>query len=480
MGAGNKGNLIGGRWVDGAAIFNSVSPSDLSDEIGVYSEATPTQVAEAVACAREALPDWSRSHVREREQILKRIGVTITKRAEELGRLVSREEGKPLREGIGEVRRAAELFEYYAGECLRQFGECGPSLRPGISVEVRREPVGVVAVIAPWNFPVALPSWKIAPALAYGNCVVFKPSELVPATSVAFARILVESGVPAGVFNMVLGKGPEVGRTLVEDPGVDAVSFTGSVPTGEKVAASAIKHMAKLQLEMGGKNPLVVLNDADLDLAIDCAVQGGFFSTGQRCTASSRLIVEKDIHDRFVAGVEQRLSALKVGHSLDEETQIGPLVSESQLERNLYYLDVGRSEGARLLRGGKRAAARTEGYYLEPALFVDTQSSMRINQEEIFGPIASVIAVDRYEDALQVANDTEFGLTAGIITKSAKHAEHFRRNAAAGVVTVNTATVGLDFHVPFGGTKRSSYGLREQGTYAREFYTDTRIAYVAS
>jgi aldehyde dehydrogenase (NAD+) len=473
-------NLIGGEWIGGAESVISRNPSDLSDTIGEFPVATAAQVAQAVAAARDALPGWSATSFRDRQQVLQRISTEIRRRAEEIGRLLSREEGKPLREGIGEAYRAAELFDYYAAECLRQFSETAQSIRPNTLIEVSRGPVGVVAVIAPWNFPVALPAWKIAPALAYGNCVVFKPSEIVPATSFMLAQTIAESGLPAGVFNMVIGAGGDTGAALVGDQNVDAISFTGSVRTGEKIAAAGIAHMAKLQLEMGGKNPLVVLDDADLSLAVECAIQGAFFSTGQRCTASSRLIVTKGIHDRFVAGVAERMAGLIVGHALDEATMIGPVVSEAQLDRDLQYLEIGRQEGARLLRGGSRVKGRSDGYYLEPALFVDTTSSMRINQEEIFGPIAAVIPVNSYEEALAVANDTEFGLTAGIITSSAKYASDFRARAEAGVVTVNLPTVGLDFHVPFGGRKRSSYGPREQGSYARDFYTETRIAYVAT
>lgn len=473
-------NLIGGKWTGGNGRMTSINPSEPQDAIGRFAEATNVQVADAVQAARDALPGWSRGQIAERAQLLKRIGASLDANASELGRLLSREEGKPLREGTGEVRRAAELFEYYAGECLRQFGETGSSLRPDVRIEIRRVPVGVVAIVAPWNFPVALPSWKIAPALAYGNTVVFKPSELIPATSLAFARLIVGAGIPAGVFNMVMGAGHEVGRCLVEDEGVDAVSFTGSVATGGKVAASALTHMAKLQMEMGGKNPLVVLDDCDLERAVDYAVQGAFFSAGQRCTASSRLIVQNGIHDRFVRGVTERMAALRIGHALDEASQIGPLVSDAQLTRVADYVEIGTREGALLARGGGRLKLDGGGYYLEPTLLVDTQSRMRINQEEIFGPVASVIAVDDYEEALHVANDTAFGLTAGIVTGSAAHGEHFRQHAEAGVVTVNMPTVGLDFHVPFGGTKRSSYGPREQGTYARDFYTETRVAYIAA
>lgn len=471
------GNLIGGRWVAGAEPLERRNPSDLSDIVGRFGAAAPGDVDAAVAAARQALPGWAGTSFRQRETILRAIGDAIAAKTDMLGRLIAREEGKTVREGVGEVQRAAELFHYYAGECLRQFEESAESLRPNVRIGIVREPVGVVAVIGPWNFPVALPSWKIAPALAYGNCVVYKPSELVPASSVAFAQLFAEAGLPDGVVNLVQGTGAAIGAALAAHDGVDAISFTGSAAVGRRVAEAGIRHMAKLQLEMGGKNPLVVLDDADLDRAVEAAVQGAFYATGQRCTASSRLIVTKGIHSRFVAALLDRMDGLRVGHALDEDTVLGPMVSETQLERCIGYLEIGKSEGAQLKRGGNRVRARTEGHYLEPALFVDTDNRMRINQEEIFGPVASVIVASDYDEALAIANDSDYGLTAGIMTSSDRLAAHFRRNAEAGVVTVNLPTVGLDFHVPFGGKKQSSYGPREQGTYARDFFMETRTAY---
>jgi len=375
--------------------------------------------------------------------------------------------------------RAGQIFKFFAGEVLRAAGEKLPSVRPGIDVEVTREPIGVVGLITPWNFPIAIPAWKIAPALAHGNTVVFKPADLVPACAWALADILVRAGVPSGVFNLVMGRGSVVGEAMVNDPEVAAISFTGSVGTGRAIAAKAVARMAKIQLEMGGKNPLIVLDDADLPTAVNVATQGAYFSTGQRCTASSRLIVTAGIHDRFVAAMTERLAALKVDDALAAGTDIGPVVDQSQLDQDLAYLEIGKAEGARLAFGGERLARDNEGFYLSPALFTGAHNGMRIAREEIFGPVACVIRAKDYDEALALANDTEFGLCSGIVTTSLKHASHFKRHAQAGMVMVNLPTAGVDYHVPFGGRKGSSYGPREQGRYAAEFFTTVKTAYTA-
>jgi aldehyde dehydrogenase (NAD+) len=343
-----------------------------------------------------------------------------------------------------------------------------------------REPLGVVGLITPWNFPIAIPAWKAAPALAYGNAVILKPAALVPASAWALVDILVRAGVPEGVLGLVFGPGGEIGSALVESDGVDAISFTGSVETGRGIAVACAERGVRVQLEMGGKNPLVVLDDADLEIAVDCALQGAYFSTGQRCTASSRLIVGEGIHDRFVARLVERLRETQVGNALDPATAIGPVVDERQLQQDIDYLAIGRDEGAELAFGGRRLERATQGHFLEPALFVGATNDMRIAREEIFGPVAAVIRVAGYDEALAVANDTQFGLCSGICTTSLRHAAHYRRHADAGMVMVNLPTAGVDFHVPFGGRKGSSYGPREQGSYAREFYTQVKTAYVRS
>jgi acyl-CoA reductase-like NAD-dependent aldehyde dehydrogenase len=470
-------NFIGGDWVAGAGAANNINPSDLSDVIGEYARADKTQADTAIAAARAAFPAWSMSSVQDRANLLDAIGNTILARKDELGRLLSREEGKTLPEGIGEVARAGQIFKFFGGEALRLAGEKIQSVRPGVDVEVTREPLGVIGIITPWNFPIAIPAWKIAPALCYGNCVVFKPAELVPGSAWALSEIIVKAGIPAGVFNLVMGRGSVVGETIINDPRVDAISFTGSVATGRAIAAKGIARMAKLQLEMGGKNPLVVLDDADLAVAVNCAVNGAFFSTGQRCTASSRLIVGANIHDRFVAALSERLGSLKVDDALTPGTDIGPVVDEAQLKQNLDYIGIGQREGAKLAYGGELLKRAKQGHYLAPALLTGATNAMRTSREEIFGPVASVIRVNDYDEALAVANDTDFGLSAGIVTTSLKYASHFKRASQAGMIMVNLPTAGVDYHVPFGGRKGSSYGPREQGRYAREFFTVVKTAY---
>ncbi|RZS52131.1 aldehyde dehydrogenase family protein [Sphaerotilus mobilis] len=473
-------NLIAGEWVEGPRASRNINPSDTRDVIGEYAQADAAQAREAVAAARAAFPAWSQSTPQQRFDLLDAAGSEILARRAELGDLLAREEGKTLPEAIGEVARAGNIFKFFAGEALRVGGESIPSVRPGIGVEVTREPLGVVGLITPWNFPIAIPAWKLAPALAFGNTVVMKPAELVPASAWALADILHRHGCPKGVFNLVMGRGSEVGAVLLDDRRVDAISFTGSVATGQKIAQACVARMAKFQLEMGGKNPMVVLDDADLDVAVAAAVNSGYFSTGQRCTASSRLIVTRGIHDRFVAALTERLRSIKVDDARKAGTEIGPVVDASQLEQDLAYIAIGEAEGARRVVGGEVIAQSSDGapgHYLRPALFVDTTPEMRINREEIFGPVVSVIAVRDYDEALALANDTPFGLAAGIATTSLKHATHFKRHAQAGMVMVNLPTAGVDYHVPFGGRKGSSHGPREQGRYAAEFYTTVKTAY---
>jgi aldehyde dehydrogenase (NAD+) len=472
-------NYIAGEWVAGATATLNRNPSDLTDVIGEYAQADAAQAKSAIASAKQAFPAWARGNIQERANILDRAGNEILARKDELGRLLSREEGKTLPEGVGEAARAGNIFKFFAGEALRLAGEKVASVRPGIDVEITREPLGVIGLITPWNFPIAIPAWKIAPALAYGNTVVMKPADLVPGCAWAIAEILAKAGLPAGVFNLVMGRGSIVGETIVTHPDVAGVSFTGSVDTGRGIAAKAVARMAKIQLEMGGKNPLVILDDADLATAVNCAVQGAYFSTGQRCTASSRLIVTDGIHDRFVAGVSEKLKSLKVDDALAPGTDIGPVVDQSQLDTDLKYVEIGRGEGAKLAIGGERIKRAKDGYYLAPALFTDATNAMRIAREEIFGPVAAVIRVKSYDEALAMANDTPFGLCSGIVTTSLKHASHFKRNAEAGMVMVNLPTAGVDYHVPFGGRKGSSYGPREQGRYAAEFFTIVKTAYIA-
>jgi acyl-CoA reductase-like NAD-dependent aldehyde dehydrogenase len=473
-------NLINGAWVAGASYSPNINPSNLSDVLGDYAQASAEQLDSAVQAARAAFPAWSVSGIQARADALDKIGTEILARREELGTLLAREEGKTKPEGIGEAARAGNIFKFFAGECLRLAGETLPSVRPGIGVEVTREPMGVVGLITPWNFPIAIPAWKIAPALAYGNCVVFKPADLVPGCAWALAEIISRSGIPAGVFNLVMGRGSVIGDPLVNHPGVDAISFTGSQAVGGRIAQQCAVNLKKVQLEMGGKNPQVILDDADLAQAVELSVQSAFFSTGQRCTASSRLIVTDAIYPRFLEAMQTRMASLKVGDAQQAGIDIGPVSSLSQLEQDLSYVQIGQDEGAVLVAGGERLARDTEGFYMAPALLTETTATMRINREEVFGPVASIIRVKGYDEALAEANNTPFGLSAGIATTSLKYATHFKRNSQAGMVMVNLPTAGVDYHVPFGGRKSSSYGSREQGKYAQEFFTTVKTAYTLS
>lgn len=470
-------NIIDGQRIETTERSVDINPSNTSDVVGEFARGSVADVEQAIASARNAFTKWSRSTPQERFDILDRAGTEIIARKDELGRMLSREQGKPLADGIGEAARAGYIFKFFAGEAVRLTGEKGDSVRPGIDVEVTREPIGVIAAITPWNFPLAIPAWKIAPALAYGNCVVFKPAELVPASPWLLADIVQRAGVPAGVLNVVMGPGSKLGPALASASGIDAVSFTGSRDVGPGVAQAAVKAGARVQLEMGGKNPLIVLDDADLAVAVSVAVNGAFFQVGQRCTASSRIIVTEAIHDRFVEAMVEKTKKLVIDDALKPGIDLGPVVDDRQLAKNFEYVEIGKNEGAKLVYGGERVKRDTEGFYMSPAIFTETRQEMRINQEEVFGPVAAVIKVRDYEEALAVANATPYGLSAGIVTTSLKHANHFKRNTQSGLAMVNLPTAGLDYHVPFGGRKASSYGPREQGTYAREFYTVVKTAY---
>ena len=470
-------NYIAGEWVEGDSVSRNVNPSDTNDVVGLFAQANAAQVETAVNAARAAFPAWSRTSPQERHDILLRASTEILARREELGRLLAREEGKSLPEAIGEVTRAGQIFDFYAGETLRIPGEKLASVRPNVDVELTREGVGVVGIISPWNFPIAIPAWKIAPALAYGNCVLFKPADLVPGSAHALAEIIVRAGAPKGVFNLVMGRGSVVGEAMLRHKNIDAITFTGSVATGRKVAAACAERMRKFQLEMGGKNPLIVLDDADLKTAVECAINGAYFSTGQRCTASSRLIVTPGIYQRFADAMVERMKGLVVDDAVKAGTHIGPVVDQNQLDQDLSYIQIGKDEGAKLAIGGERVKRGAPGFYMAPALFTDVDNSMRIAREEIFGPVSAIIPARDYDHALALANDTDFGLCAGICTTSLKHASHFKRNIEVGMAMVNLPTAGVDYHVPFGGRKGSSFGSREQGRYAVEFYTTVKTAY---
>ena len=472
-------HLINGESVGGDAVGESLNPSNLDDVVARYPKGGTTEVDQAVEAARAAFPAWSNASPEVRSDVLDKAGSLIMSRAKELGTLLSREEGKTLPEGTGEVMRAARICKYFAGEALRRHGQTLESTRPGIDAQTYREAVGVFGLITPWNFPIAIPAWKSAPALAFGNTVVIKPATPTPAIAHAFGEILIEAGAPPGVFNLVIGEG-DVGRAIAAHPGIDGISFTGSQTVGASVGETAMKRQARVQLEMGGKNPLVVLDDADLDRAVMCAIDGAFFGTGQRCTASSRIIVTEGIHDRFVEALAEKARSLRVGDALDPQTQVGPAVSEQQLEQNMRYVGIAREEGGKILTGGDPLKLQQRGWYMTPTVIADTHPGHRINCEEVFGPVASTVKVRNYEEALEIANQGQFGLSAGIVTNSLKYSRHFRRNIRAGMVMINLPTAGVDYHVPFGGTRKSSYGAREQGFAAVEFYTLTKTAYIWS
>lgn len=471
-----KRNLIAGQWLDGVDAVENRNPADVSDLIGHFARASKEQVNEAANAARAALPGWANATPQLRSDILETVAQQLLARKDEIGAILAREEGKTLAEAIGETARAAQIFRFFAGEAIRVAGDAIASVRPDVDVDVVREPVGVVGLITPWNFPIAIPAWKIAPALAYGNTVLFKPADLTPASAHILAEIIQDAGCPAGVFNLVMGQGAVVGEAMATHSQVDAISFTGSVPVGRGLAITAAQGMKKVQLEMGGKNPIVVMDDADLDIAVPAVLNGAFYSTGQRCTASSRIIVQAGIHDAFVDRLATEAQALNIGNPLDPSVHIGPVVSEKQLLSNLRYVEIAKAEGADVI-GGERLNRETEGFFQAPALFVNATNQMRSSQEEIFGPCASIIKVTDFDEAVAVANDTEFGLSSGICTSSLKHARAFKKQSEAGMVMVNLPTAGVDYHVPFGGRKGSSQGSREQGRYAAEFYTIVKTAY---
>jgi aldehyde dehydrogenase (NAD+) len=469
-------NLIGGQpWASGEGVAN-INPSDTGDVVGLYAEAVVADVDAAVQAAQAAWPGWWEAGPQARANVLDAVGTALIARKDEIGRVLSREEGKTLAEGVGETLRAGQIFKFFAGEAVRMAGDHMRSLRPGIDVDVRREPVGVVALITPWNFPISIPAWKAAPALAFGNAVILKPAELTPACAHLLAELIGAAGAPPGVFNLLMGPGSVLGPALVGHRGVDAVSFTGSVATGRGVAAAAVQGMKRVQLEMGGKNPCVVMDDADLDLAVETAANGAFVATGQRCTASSRIIVQRGIYPQFAERLAQRMQAYRVDNALADGAEIGPVVSERQLKSNLDYVSLAKQEGCEVV-GGERLERSTNGFYQAPALFLDATNEMRVSREEIFGPCASLIPVGDLDEAIALANDTEFGLSSTIVTTSLRSAQQFKRRSQAGMVNVNLPSAGVDYHVPFGGRKGSSYGPREQGRTAIDFYTLWKTSY---
>ena len=474
-------NYIGGEWRpsrDGAT-FEDRNPANPDDVIGTFPMSTREDVIEALQAAKQAQRLWAKIPLPQRGEVLLRAGLLIESRLNELARILTREEGKTLREATAEVRRAVEIFKFFAGEGRRLGGEMLPSERAGSFDLTWREPVGVVSIITPWNFPIAIPAWKIAPALIAGNAVVFKPASLSPWIGLEMVQALVEAGLPAGVINLVTGSGSVVGDEMITNPLVDAISFTGSYEVGRQLYQKAMSRMVRVQTEMGGKNPLVVLADADLNLAVQLAVIGGYGVTGQACTATSRVIVEEPVLDAFVAQLKERAERLRVGDGLDPDTEMGPVVSADQLQTDLHYIEIGKREGAKLVTGGEVIKGK-KGYFLRPTLFTEVRPDMQIAQEEIFGPVIGVIAARNFEEAVILANQVQYGLVASICTNDLRRAFQFAEQIEAGVVKINQPTTGLELHVPFGGFKHSSSGtFKEQGRAALDFYTRIKTIYVS-
>jgi alpha-ketoglutaric semialdehyde dehydrogenase len=474
-------NFIGGEWVGArsGATFENRNPADTSDLVGHFAKSDREDARQAIAVAQAAQPAWAAVPAPRRGEVLYRAANLLESRADSVAREMTREEGKTLPEARGEVNRAINILRYYGGEGARLGGQHVPSERPGVFIQTRRRPLGVVGLITPWNFPIAIPAWKAAPALIAGNAVVLKPSDLAPLCAVRLVEVLGEAGLVPGALNLVTGPGSKVGAEIVENPAVRAVSFTGSEATGSGIAVEAAKRRARVQLEMGGKNPTVVLADADIPDAVNVVVNAAFFSTGQRCTATSRVIVEAGIADRFTAALAARARTLKVGNGLEPGIEVGPSIDERQLATVLDYVQIGASEGARVVCGGERltAGAHARGFFSSPAVLTDVEAGMRVAQEEIFGPVLAVQVAENLDHAIELANGVRYGLSAGVCTTSLRSAYEFVNRIEVGLAMVNLPSAGVEYHVPFGGSKASSMGMREQGPVAVDFYSEIQTAY---
>ena len=475
------GNLIDGEWrpARGGKTFDDLNPADTRDVVGRCAASDAQDVDDAVEAAARAFPGWAGTPAPVRGRVLLQASRLLEAQLAEVADLLSREEGKTIGEAKGEVTRAVRILEYFGGEGSRLTGQVIPSERERIFMYTVRQPVGVVALIAPWNFPIAIPAWKIAPALVCGNAVVFKPASQAPLTSARFVRILQDAGLPKGVLNYVTGSGSAAGGPLVAHPRVRAISFTGSDATGRGIAQVAAARLARVQLEMGGKNPTIVLRDADLDNAVECVLNAAFFSTGQRCTATSRAIVEKPVVGAFLERLVERTKALKIGDPRDPSVHLGPAIDAGQLQTTLEYLEVGRSEGGRVVYGGERLTegALAHGHFVRPSIVTGVSPASRLAQEEVFGPLLAVLEVDDFDAAVRVANEVRFGLSASICTRDLSHALEYVQRAEAGVIMVNLPSAGIEYQIPFGGLKDSSFGPREQGPAALQFYTETKTVY---
>ena len=475
-------NYIGGQWTssESGRTYPITSPASNDTVLGEFQTSTPDDALRAVAAAQEALEGWANTPAPVRAQTLYRALDIMGRRSEELARTITLEEGKPLADARGEVRRAMNIIEYAAGEGRRMFGYTTPSELPNTVAYTVRRPLGVVAIITPWNFPIAIPAWKMAPALICGNTLVFKPASLTPFSAVKLVEIFEEAGLPPGVMNLITGPGGSVGNALVESPEVRGISFTGSTEIGTGIYAAGAQRLKKVQCEMGGKNAVILLADADLDKALGGIVQGAFGSTGQRCTATSRVIVEEGVYDTFMAQLLERTGQLKIGDGLDEDTDISPLSSQSQLDTVMNYIGIGAEEGAHLAYGGHALSGGEfdRGYYVEPTIFTDVTPDMRIAQEEIFGPVLTVFKAKDLDDAVQISNNVQFGLSSSVYTRDLPLAYRYINTVEAGMVHVNAPTLGGEVHLPFGGLKASGIGQREQGVEAVDFFSEVITVYI--
>jgi len=475
-------NYIAGKWVESKSgkTFPNINPANTTEVVGNFQASGAEDAQAACDAATKAQPAWSAANAPRRGEYLFKAAELVESRLAKISEEMTREEGKTLLEAKGEVKRAINILRYFGGEGARQFSYQIPSERDNVFCYTMRKPLGVVALITPWNFPIAIPVWKLAPALVAGNTVVLKPASLAPLSSYRVVEALHEAGIPAGVLNYVTGAGGAVGNTLVEHPAVRAVSFTGSCGVGNSLYEKVTQRKIRVQLEMGGKNPTIVLKDADLDFAADILVNGAFFSTGQKCTACSRAIIEKSIYEPLLEKLIAKTQKLKVGNGLEPGIDIGPAVDAAQLETDLKYIEIARSEGALLLSGGNRLTGGSydQGYFVEPTLFTGVTPEMRIAQEEVFGPVLGLMVANDFEDAMRLANGVKFGLSASIVSRDLTRVHQFINGIEAGLITVNLPTAGVEYQLPFGGTKESSFGMREQGPAALDFYTETRTVYM--
>lgn len=480
--AQNFKNVIGGKWVAAASsqTFENRNPADTSDLVGAFPASDARDINDAVAAAREAFRNWRLVPAPKRAEILYRTGQLLSERKEEYARQMTREMGKVLEETRGDVQEAIDTAFYMAGEGRRMFGQTTPSeLASKFAMSVRM-PVGVCGMIAPWNFPMAIPSWKLFPALVCGNTCVIKPAEDTPLSTLNLVQTLMDAGLPAGVVNIVFGFGPEAGAPLVEHPDVDAISFTGSSEVGRVVGQTAAAHFKPCSLEMGGKNAMIVMDDANLDLAVEGALWGAFGTTGQRCTATSRILLQKKIAKQFTARLVERTEALRVGNGLKKDAQVGPQVNAQQVETSERYVAIALDEGAKLLTGGKRLKGKVHaaGYFFAPTIFAGVKPSMRIAQEEVFGPVVALLEFDSFEQAMEIANGISYGLSTAIYTRDVNRAYRAMRDLEAGITYVNAPTIGAEVHMPFGGVKKTGNGHREGGNAALDFYTHWKTVYV--